>query len=104
MASTPRPSGRRPVRPVVGSRNPTGRPRTVAGRSQPPAETPVGQPVDQPVDQPSAPPPPVEEAAPSPEPPPPSPSDRVAEEPPTPSGPPSGLRTTLVLVIAIVIL
>jgi Mce-associated membrane protein len=99
MASTPRPSGRRPARPVVGSRNPTGRPRTVAGRYQPPAGTPV----DQPVDQPSAPPPPVEEAAPPPEPPP-SPADRIVEEPPEARGPGSGVRTTLVLVIAIVVL
>jgi Mce-associated membrane protein len=98
MASAPRPSGRRPSRPVVGSRNPTGRPRTVAGRYQPPAETTV----DQSVDQPSAPPPPVGEAAPPPEPPP-SPADRVVEEPAA-REPASGLRTTLVLVIAIVVL
>jgi Mce-associated membrane protein len=99
MASTPRPSGRRPVRPVVGSRSPTGRPRTVAGRSQSPVETPSGQTVDQ-----SSAPPPVEAVTPPPEPPPPSPSERVVEEPPEASGPPSGARTTLVLVIAIVLL
>jgi len=40
MASTPRP----PRRPVVGSRNPTGRPKTVAGRRS--VETPAAESVD----------------------------------------------------------
>ncbi len=103
MASTPRP-GRRPSRPVVGSRNPTGRPRKVAGRFQSSGDTlhePVAAPVDE---QSTAPPPPVTEAAPPPEPPPAAPA---GHEPPAPGGPAGtapGLRTTLVLVIAIVVL
>jgi Mce-associated membrane protein len=56
------------------------------------------------VDQSSAPPPPVEAVALPPQPPPPSPAERVVEEPPEAGGPASGVRTTLVLVIAIVLL
>jgi Mce-associated membrane protein len=97
MASTPRPSGRRPV---VGSRNPTGRPRKVAGRTQAPGET-VHEPAVAAADQQStAPPPPDTEAAP-PE------LAPAAAEPPAPTerpGTAAGLRTTLVLVVALVVL
>ena len=97
MTSTP-PSGRRPSRPVVGSRNPTGRPRKVAGRSDPPAAETAPEPTAAPPD---------EQAAPPPGPPPPPPYEPIADEPPPPTMPPptgSGIRTTLVLVIAIVVL
>ena len=97
MTSTSRPSGRRPTRPVVGSRNPTGRPRQVAGRGQPPADK-LHDPVDdEATEAPPEPPQPRDAAvAPSPAPPPPTPS--------RPSDTASGLRTTLVLVVALVVL
>ena len=106
MTSTSRPSGRRPTRPVVGSRNPTGRPRQVAGRGQPPADK-LHDPVDDgateapaadapPQPPQTEPPPPGAVADPSPAPPPPTPA--------VPSDGSSGLRTTLVLVVALVVL
>ena len=101
MASSSRPSGRRPSRPVVGSRNPTGRPRKVAGRSQSSADTfhdPVAAPADE---QSTSPPPPVTESTPPPEPP---PAPPARDEPPPPAGTAPGLRTTLVLVVALVVL
>ncbi|HEU5455143.1 MAG TPA: hypothetical protein VFU85_05610, partial [Nocardioides sp.] len=60
MTSTSRPSGRRPSRPVVGSRNPTGRPRKVAGRQAPgdKLQEPTAAPPDE---QATTPPPPVAE-------------------------------------------
>jgi len=100
MTSTSRPSSSRPPRPVVGSRNATGRPRKVAGRSRTPGdklEEPTAAPADE---QPTTPTPPV--AEPAPEPPP-----AASDEPLPPSGGPStasGVRTTLVLVVAIVVL
>lgn len=101
MTSTSRPSGRRPSRPVVGSRNPTGRPRKVAGRSQAPGDKlqePTAAPPDE---QATAPPPPVAEPSTAPEPPPAAPDE---PPPPTESPAASGHRTTLVLVVAIVVL
>jgi Mce-associated membrane protein len=95
MASTPRPSARRPV---VGSRSPTGRPRKVAGRSQPPAEAAPAPPDEHP----AAPPPPVIDTAPPPQPPPPGPAEE--EPPPSETDTGTGLRTTLVLVVALVVL
>ena len=102
MTSTSRPSSSRPSRPVVGSRNATGRPRKVAGRSRTPGdklEEPTVAPADE---QPPGPPPPVAEPAPAPEPPP-----AASDEPPPPTdglSTSSGVRTTLVLVVAIVVL
>jgi len=93
MADSSRP---RPPRPRgVGSRNPTGRPRRIAGQTPPvegPAaepvdEEPVDEPVDQPVDQPAA----EQEQAPAP-------VDDV-EQPA-----PRGLTTTVVLAVTIVLL
>jgi len=98
MASTPHPSGRRPSRPVVGSRNPTGRPRKVAGRSEAPGSAPP-EPAGSPADDDLQPPPPVVLDEPTPPP--------APEEPPAPTEADeesSGLRTTLVLVVAIVLL
>jgi Mce-associated membrane protein len=95
MASTPRPSARRPV---VGSRNPTGRPRKVAGRSQPPAEAAPAPAAEHP----AAPPPTVTDTAPPPQPPPPGPAEE--EPPPSETDTGTGLRTTLVLVVALVVL
>jgi Mce-associated membrane protein len=96
MASTPRPPGRRPTRPVVGSRNPTGRPRKVAGRpaGDPPPETAAVETPPSPLDeQPPAGPAVDVEAPPEPRP-----------EPAATGAPAPGLRSTLVLVAAIVLL
>ena len=104
MASTSRPSGRRPSRPVVGSRNPTGRPRQVAGRGQSPADK-LHDPVDDEATEATAADAPPEPPAPAPE----AARKRAPAPPPPPvsAGPQesaSGLRTTLVLVVALVVL
>ena len=92
MASTPRPPGRRPSRPVVGSRSPTGRPRKVAGRT-------AGEPPAEPAVEPPEPETPVAEVEQPPEPP---PTEPAAEE--HSAAPTAGVRTTVVLVAAIVLL
>jgi Mce-associated membrane protein len=86
---------------VVGSRNPTGRPRKVAGRSSEPApatERDISRgPAPPPVDEP--PPPPVDERPAESVEAPPDQGPRVATD-----SPPPGRRSTLVLVVAIVLL
>lgn len=80
MTSTPRPPNRRPTRPVVGSRHPTGRPRKIAGR----APESDGQAVREPARAAAAP--------------------AAAPEPRPQPGSTPGARSTLVLVVAIVLL
>jgi Mce-associated membrane protein len=92
MTSTPRPPDRRPARPVVGSRNPTGRPRKVAGR-------PAGQ-TDGAVEV-EAPPEPAPGPAPAP-PPRDAPPEAAPSQQPTTGQP--ARRSTLVLVVAILLL
>ena len=94
MASTPRP----PRRPVVGSRNPTGRPRNVAGRRPDPTPEAADESVE------------ADEAGPPPPPPPPAPpEDRVddpapADEPAARSRLLTSARTTVALVVALVLM
>jgi Mce-associated membrane protein len=92
VTSTPRPPDRRSTRPVVGSRNPTGRPRQVAGR--PPGQPDGGVEVEAP---------PEPEPGPAPAPP---PRDEHPEPAPSqePVAGPPARRSTLVLVVAIVLL
>lgn len=98
MATTPRP----PRRPVVGSRNPTGRPRNVAGRRPETPETEVVEPVEsvEPVgasEPPTPPPPPA----------PPEDDDRdapPADAPPARSPLLTSMRTTVALVVALVVM
>jgi Mce-associated membrane protein len=84
---------------VVGSRNPTGRPRKVAGRSETPGASPeaAAAPADE-----QPPPPPVSVSKPAAQPTAPAPEEQPAPGEPTESS--SSLRTTLVLVVAIVLL
>ena len=104
MTSTSRPPGRRPARPVVGSRNPTGRPRKVAGRSGEPAPAADRDTLHEPPPPADVPPPPPVDDRP-PEGPPEgvdAPPDR--ESPATAEPSPPGRLSTLVLVVAIVLL
>lgn len=93
MADAPRPP-RRPRRPVVGSRNPTGRPRSVAGRRPEPPESPA------PVTEDAA------EASPAPR----APDATAPPVAPEPPGDPARSRlltsgrTTVVLVVALVLM